>query len=117
MTQFKKGDRVRNKATGEIDVVKSVPGMRAYDDKEFADPERGMVLEKFLWEYQDEWELVAPKANRERATKITSGPRATDAWAGYRDGTLLWFCTDRKYAEKRAELFRHQLIKVRITPV
>ena len=43
-------------------------------------------------------------------------PKPVTAWAGYRDGTLLWFCTDKKYAEKRAELFRHQLTKVRVTP-
>jgi len=43
-------------------------------------------------------------------------PRPVDAWAGYRDGTLLWFCTDQAYAKKRAELFKHQLTKVRITP-
>jgi hypothetical protein len=59
---FKKGDKVRNKITGVIDVVKSVPGMNEYDSMEFGLAEEGMVLEKASWEFQKEWELYSDRS-------------------------------------------------------
>lgn len=55
---YKKGDKVRNKKTGEIDTVVSVPGMREYDKCDFFSADEGFVLESRLWERQEDWEPV-----------------------------------------------------------
>ena len=57
-TKFKRGDRVRNKESGEENVVLLVPGMSKYDSKGFAVAEEGMVLKNGTWVYQDEWEKI-----------------------------------------------------------
>jgi hypothetical protein len=58
---FKKGDRVVNKVTGAEDIVKSVPGMREYDDHCFIDPETGFILKDTSWNRQENWKLKEEK--------------------------------------------------------
>ena len=57
---YKIGDKIRNKITGEIDVVESIPGMKEYDEKGFMAAEKGFMTKKGLWARQDDedWELL-----------------------------------------------------------
>ena len=57
--KFKIGDKVRNKKTGEINIVKSVPGMEEYDRFSFGCASQGFVSEDYGWQYQENWELVS----------------------------------------------------------
>ena len=56
---FKPGDRVKN-ASGIRDVVKLVPGMEEYDIMRYGYAERGMVLKKHDWVFQERWKLDEP---------------------------------------------------------
>jgi hypothetical protein len=58
MRKFKEGDRVRHKESGTVGVVKSVPGMVEYDNKNFCSADEGFVLENNNWRFQEDWELV-----------------------------------------------------------
>jgi hypothetical protein len=62
--KFKVGDKVRSKETGEIEIVKLVPGMKEYDKIGFSSAEKGFVLGIDDWEWQEDWELVSQDDNQ-----------------------------------------------------
>jgi len=59
-SELKVGMKVKNKKTGEIDIVVSFPGIPEYDSRNFRDADKGFWLKERLWKHREDYEPVTP---------------------------------------------------------
>ena len=62
--KFKVGDEVKNKNSGKIGIIKSLPGMPEYDKNNFSSADKGFVLEGGVWEYQKDYQIYKPSIEK-----------------------------------------------------